>query len=70
MIPSTPSNHKVGDEELPNPDSSKITSDPKSDGKHERKKDKIRDKTLVENDDTDPDPTEGTSSIAEQPPSK
>jgi len=53
MIPSTPSNHQEEDGEQPNPDCSKITSDPKSDGKHKRKKDKTRNKTQVENGDTE-----------------
>jgi len=65
MNPSTPSNQHLEDGEQPNPDSSKVTSDPKSEGKHKRKKDKTRDRSLVETDDTeeaddqiaaDPDP--------------
>jgi len=75
MIPLTPSNHQLEDREQLNPDSSKVTSDPKSEGKHKRKKDKTRLKTgdTEEADDriaTDPDPSEDTSVVADQPPSK
>jgi len=44
MIPSIPSNHHLEDGEQPKPDSSKVTSDPKFDGKQKRKKDKARDR--------------------------
>jgi len=44
MNPSTPSNQRVEDE--PNPDSSKVASDPKSEGKLKRKQNKARDRSL------------------------
>jgi len=77
MNPSTPSNQREEDE--PNPDSSKVASDPKSEGKLKRKKDKARDKSLantVESEEAgdqiaaDPDTTVDTSVVAEQPPPK
>jgi len=40
----TSSSRMVEDGEQPNPDFSKVTSDPKSEGKHKRKKDKNRDR--------------------------
>jgi len=79
MIPSTLSSHQLEYGEQLNPDSSKVTSDPKSDGKHKRKKDNARDKTLAETGDTeeaddqiaaDPDPLQDTSVVSDQPPSK
>jgi len=73
--PLNPSNQQLEDGEQPNPDSSKVTSDPKSEGKHKRKKDKTRDETddTEELDDqiaADPDPSEDTSVVADQTPSK
>jgi len=74
MNPSTPSNQQLEDGDQPNPDSSKVTSDPKSEGKL-----KARDRSLVETDDTeeaddqiaaDPNPSEDTSVVADQPPPK
>jgi len=46
MNPSTPSNQRVEDE--PNSDSSKVASDPKSEGKLKRKQNKARDKPLAD----------------------
>jgi len=75
MIPSTTSNHHLEGGDQPNPGFSKVTSDPKSEGRYKRKKNKTRDKTQVENGDTekvndriaaDPDAMEGTSSAADQ----
>jgi len=77
MNSSTPSNQKLEDE--PNPDSSKVASDPKSEGKLKRRKDKARERSLAETVDTeeaddqiavDPDTTADTSVVADQPPPK
>ena len=79
MNPSTPSNQQLEDGEHPNPDSSKVASDPKSEGKLKRRKDKARDRSLADSveseeaDDqiaADPDTTGDTSVVAEQPPPK
>jgi hypothetical protein len=77
MNPSTPSNQRVEDNS--NPDSSKVASDPKSEGKLKRKKDKARDRSLADTVDSeeagdqiaaDPDTTGDTSVVAEHPPPK
>jgi len=79
MNPSTPSNQQLEDGEHPNPDSSKVASDPKSEGKLKRRKDKARDRSLADSveseeaDDqisADPDTTADTSVVADQPPPK